>query len=195
AVDFAGRKIDERHVSLARNQTQIYSIRGKARPALGYRAYQSCRLPSVSARWGVFRPRFSRICGVPVTFLANRGERRSSEGALTRAVGSASIRSMAKAHKPSRGSSGGSKGRARRASKSMKKKLLVPPPPPQRGGVELVDPRVQAQLKVYDEALALFHQQKFARAKQELEKVLERQSKALADRARVHLRIPLQRLH
>jgi hypothetical protein len=55
----------------------------------------------------------------------------------------------------------------------LKKKNLTPPHPPQRGGVELVDPRVQAQLKLYDEALALFHQQKFSRAKQELEKVLE----------------------
>jgi len=66
--------------------------------------------------------------------------------------------------------------------------------PPQRGGVEMVDPRVQAQLKLYDEALALFHQQKFARAKQELEKVLEGPSKELADRARMHVKIADQRM-
>jgi tetratricopeptide (TPR) repeat protein len=76
----------------------------------------------------------------------------------------------------------------------MKKKTLSPPPPSQRGGVELVDPRVQAQLKIYDEALTLFHQQKFARAKQELEKVLEGPSKELADRARMHLKIADQRM-
>jgi len=101
---------------------------------------------------------------------------------------------MAKAHKPSRGSSGGSKSSSRNASKPLKKKSLGTPPPPQRGGVELVDPRVQAQLKLYDEALALFHQQKFARAKQELEKVLEGPSKEFADRARMHLKIAEQRM-
>jgi tetratricopeptide (TPR) repeat protein len=58
-----------------------------------------------------------------------------------------------------------------------------------------VDPRVQAQLRTYDEALALFHQQKFARAKQELEKVLEGPSKELADRARMHVKIAEQRMN
>jgi len=101
---------------------------------------------------------------------------------------------MAKAHKPSSGSARHSKGAARSSSKSQKKKAFPPPPPAQRGGVELVDPRVQAQLKVYDEALTLFHQQKFSRAKQELEKVLEGPSKELADRARMHLKIAEQRM-
>jgi len=59
---------------------------------------------------------------------------------------------------------------------------------------ELVDPRVQAQLKIYDEALTLFHQQKFARAKEELEEVLKGPSKELADRARMHLKIAEQRM-
>jgi tetratricopeptide (TPR) repeat protein len=49
-------------------------------------------------------------------------------------------------------------------------------------------------MKVYEEAMALFHQQKFQRAKQELEKVLEGPSKELADRARTHLRITAQRM-
>jgi tetratricopeptide (TPR) repeat protein len=101
---------------------------------------------------------------------------------------------MAKAHKPSSGSRGRSKGIRQNHSKHMKRKTVTPPPPPQRGGVELVDPRVQAQLKLYDEALALFHQQKFAKAKQELEKVLEGPSKELADRARMHIKIAEQRL-
>jgi tetratricopeptide (TPR) repeat protein len=101
---------------------------------------------------------------------------------------------MAKARKPSSGSSRHSKGTIRSRSKPQKKKDFRPPPPAQRGGVELVDPRVQAQLKVYDEALALFHQQKFARAKQELEKVLEGPSKELADRARMHVKIAEQRM-
>jgi tetratricopeptide (TPR) repeat protein len=101
---------------------------------------------------------------------------------------------MTKARKPSSGSSTRSHGTARNQSKLQKKKTLTPPPPAQRGGVELVDPRVQAQLKLYDEALALFHQQKFSRAKQELEKVLEGPSKELADRARMHVKIAEQRM-
>ena len=104
------------------------------------------------------------------------------------------IRPMTKARKPSSGSSARSHGTARNQSKLQKKKTLTPPPPAQRGGVELVDPRVQAQLKLYDEALALFHQQKFSRAKQELEKVLEGPSKELADRARMHVKIAEQRM-
>jgi tetratricopeptide (TPR) repeat protein len=101
---------------------------------------------------------------------------------------------MTKARKPASGSSSHSNGAARGLSKSQKRKGLSHPPPAQRGGVELVDPRVQAQLKTYDEALALFHQQKFARAKQELEKVLEGPSKELADRARMHIKIAEQRM-
>src|SRR5690348_3388590 len=101
---------------------------------------------------------------------------------------------MAKARKASSGSTGHDKAAGRSQSNAQKKKNLPPPPPAQRGGVELVDPRVQAQLKIYDEALSLFHQQKFAKAKQELEKVLEGPSKELADRARMHLRIAEQRM-
>jgi tetratricopeptide (TPR) repeat protein len=49
-------------------------------------------------------------------------------------------------------------------------------------------------MKIYDEALVLFHQQRFQRAKQELEKVLDGPSKELADRARMHLKIAEQRM-
>jgi tetratricopeptide (TPR) repeat protein len=100
------------------------------------------------------------------------------------------IRGMTKVHKSTSRTKSATAGH----SKSVKKKSLSSPHPPQRGGVELVDPRVQEQLKVYDEALALFHQQKFAKAKQELEKVLEGPSKEFADRARMHLKIAEQRL-
>src|SRR5450432_4032980 len=102
--------------------------------------------------------------------------------------------SMAKARKPTRASSSHSKSAARSRSKSKKKKNLPPPPPAQRGGVELVDPRVQAQLKVSDEALSLFRQQKFARAKQELDKRVEGPSKELADRGRIQVNIGEQRM-
>src|ERR1700730_5135384 len=103
------------------------------------------------------------------------------------------MRGMAKVHKPNSGPSH-IKDASRGQSKTVKRKPLAPQHPPQRGGVEMVDPRVQAQLKVYDEALSLFHQQKFAKSKQELEKVLEGPSKELADRARMHLKIAEQRM-
>jgi len=112
---------------------------------------------------------------------------------LTRIFYSASMRLMSKARKPSSGSAARSKSHGRSSSNAQKKKNLAAHPP-QRGGVEMVDPLVQAQLKTYDEALALFHQQKFAKAKQELEKVLEGPSKELADRARMHVRIAEQRM-
>src|SRR5215467_15653145 len=95
---------------------------------------------------------------------------------------------MAKAKKSRSAASHG------KAAKPQKRKSLTPLHPPQRGGVEMVDPRVQAQMKIYDEALALFHQQKFQRAKQELEKVVAGPSKELADRARMHIRIAEQRM-
>src|ERR1700738_5423146 len=101
---------------------------------------------------------------------------------------------MTKAHKPNSTSSGRTKSAVHSKTKSLKRKTLTPQHPPQRGGVELVDPRVQAQLKIYDEALGLFHQQKFSRAKQELEKVLEGPSKELSDRARMHIKIAEQRM-
>jgi tetratricopeptide (TPR) repeat protein len=101
---------------------------------------------------------------------------------------------MPKARKPNSGNPGRSESPTRHKANQLKRKPLPPQHPPQRGGVELVDPRVQAQLKLYDEALSLFHQQKFAKAKGELEKVLEGPSKELADRARMHLKIAEQRM-
>jgi tetratricopeptide (TPR) repeat protein len=59
---------------------------------------------------------------------------------------------------------------------------------------EIVDPRVQQQLKQYEEAVRYFQQQKFHKAKQTLEKVLGGPSKELADRAQMHLRICEQRI-
>jgi tetratricopeptide (TPR) repeat protein len=119
-------------------------------------------------------------------FVENRAE------SLTEHAAFVSIRAMAKVQKSS-GASGRGKSSSKPKSKQHKEKKL-PTPPPQRGGVEMVDPRVQAQMKVYEEAMALFHQQKFQRAKQELEKVLEGPSKELVDRAGMHMRIVDQRM-
>src|SRR5215467_12439383 len=52
----------------------------------------------------------------------------------------------------------------------------------------------QEQLKAYEDALVQFQQQKFHRAKQVLEKVLEGPSRELRDRALVHIRICDQRI-
>src|SRR6202795_1913858 len=114
--------------------------------------------------------------------------------AVKRGIVSSNIPLMDKVQKPASRSAGRSKSASRSEHKPMKKKALPPPHPPQRGGVEMVDPKVQAQLKLYDEALALFHQQKFAKAKQELEKVLDGPSKELIDRARMHIKIAEQRM-
>jgi len=97
---------------------------------------------------------------------------------------------MAKAQKSH---SSRAKSSAHSKAKPNKKKSIAPAPP-QRGGIELVDPLVQAQMRTYEEAMALFHQQKFQRAKQELEKVIAGPSRELADRARTHLRITEQRM-
>jgi tetratricopeptide (TPR) repeat protein len=59
------------------------------------------------------------------------------------------------------------------------------------------DPDAQAkqqQLKMYEEALHYFQEQKYARAKQCFERVVEGLSKELQDRAKTHLRICDQRI-
>jgi len=72
-------------------------------------------------------------------------------------------------------------------SLSTKKAKAKPPRP-------VVDPAVEQQLKLYEEALQHFQQQRYAKAKPLFEKVLVGPSKEFADRARVHLRITEQRL-
>jgi len=79
-------------------------------------------------------------------------------------------------------------------SKKLKKKKLPAPPAKRRPLVEPVDPRIQQQLKQYEEAVRHFHQQKFHRAQQAFEKVLHGPSKELADRAQMHLRVCIQRI-
>ena len=51
-----------------------------------------------------------------------------------------------------------------------------------------------AQMKLYEEALQHFQEQKYQRAQQTLERVLEGPNKELSDRARVHVRICEQRI-
>ena len=92
-------------------------------------------------------------------------------------------------HRVARGS-----GSSHGSHKTLKKKNLaasakakVLPPDPDA-------PAKQQQLKLYEEALKQFQQQKFAKAKEVLEDVVKGPSRELADRARVHLRICDQRI-
>jgi len=68
-----------------------------------------------------------------------------------------------------------------------KEKQAAAPPDP-------LAPARQQQLKVYEEALKLFQQQKYHRAKQAFERALEGPGGELGDRARMHLRICEQRI-
>jgi len=70
---------------------------------------------------------------------------------------------------------------------SGKTKVHAAPPDP-------LAPAKQAQLKSYEEALKHFQQQKFHRAKEFLERVLEGPTRELSDRAQVHIRICEQRI-
>src|SRR5260370_680093 len=184
--------------SSARIRTQTYSIRAAGELAFPPRA-SPCMHCTYSVRDSPpnSTPYF-RCCLRSVAYRATVNFKlarpRCLHIRLTRESCSASMRLMAKVRNPSPRASRHSKDTPRSLSKSLKKKTFPPPPPAQRGGVELVDPRVQAQLKLYDEALSLFHQQKFVRAKQELEKVMEGPSKELADRARMHVKIAEQRM-
>ncbi len=59
--------------------------------------------------------------------------------------------------------------------------------------MEVTNPDVERQLKLYEEAIGYFQQQKFLKAKQAFERVIAGPSKELADRAGVHFRICEQR--
>jgi|SRR5208282_5905316 len=98
---------------------------------------------------------------------------------------------MAARGKSSKKSSSRSGTRSRSSSKSLKTKGLKAHG---RGhAAHPPDPALQAQLKLYEEALKQIQEQKYPRAKQILEKVVEGPNKELADRARVHLRAVEQR--
>jgi tetratricopeptide (TPR) repeat protein len=73
-------------------------------------------------------------------------------------------------------------------TKGLKKGAKVQAPPDPDA------PAKQQQLKAYEEALILFQEQKYPRAKQALERVLGGPTKELNDRAQMHLRICEQRI-
>jgi tetratricopeptide (TPR) repeat protein len=86
---------------------------------------------------------------------------------------------------------------SRASSRSYRKPLKKKALPKKHHATVLRDTNDQAtllQLKAYEEGLKYFQQQKFLRAKEVLERVIDGPSKELADRARIHLRICGQRI-
>ncbi len=81
-----------------------------------------------------------------------------------------------------------------RASKSLKNKTEKSMAGHAEAMRQMVDPLFEQQLKLYEQAVQQFHEQKLAKAKELLEKVVQGPSKELADRAQVHLRITEQRM-
>lgn len=80
---------------------------------------------------------------------------------------------------------------ARRAAKSLKRKGLKRVAAPAKPAP---DPRYVQQVRLYEEGMKEFNEQRYARARQAFEKVRDGFSKELADRAVVHIRICEQRL-
>jgi tetratricopeptide (TPR) repeat protein len=78
--------------------------------------------------------------------------------------------------------------------KSLKNKGLSSGAKAKAAPPDPLAPLRQAQMKLYEEALKLFQQQKFHKAKESLERVLEGPTKELGDRAQMHLRICEQRI-
>ncbi len=76
----------------------------------------------------------------------------------------------------------------------LKKKGLGDSKPKSGTFQPLVDPAVDQQLKLFEEGLQQFQQQKYLKAKSIFEKVIAGPNKEFADRARLHLRISEQRL-
>jgi tetratricopeptide (TPR) repeat protein len=79
-------------------------------------------------------------------------------------------------------------------SNTLKRKGVTASSGLSRREKEMTDPRVREQQKLYEEAMRHFQEQKFHKAKQALEKVLEGPSRELVDRAQVHLRICERRI-
>jgi tetratricopeptide (TPR) repeat protein len=113
---------------------------------------------------------------------------------LTLLADSVSIAAMARNTKTSKRRGTRNSQTASARSSSLKTKGMPNGNAPRSAAREIVDPRVQQQLKQYEEAVRYFQQQKFHKAKEILEKVTTGPSKELADRAQVHLRVCEQRI-
>lgn len=88
-------------------------------------------------------------------------------------------------------------GRTPSQARDYRKSLKTKPLPQKQHASVLRDSNDQAtvqQLKAYEEGLKYFQQQKFHRAKEALERVVDGPNKELSDRARIHVRICGQRI-
>ena len=101
---------------------------------------------------------------------------------------------MARRGKPSKRRRVRSRAGAGSRAKLLKKKSLGKGNHGRKTAEALMDPAVQAQLKLFDDAVRYFQQQKFHKAQMVYDKVVTGPSKELADRAVVHLRICQQRI-
>src|ERR1700704_2308235 len=81
-----------------------------------------------------------------------------------------------------------------RTHKSLKSKSINATAAHAEAVRQMADPQFEQQLKLYEQAVQHFHQQKYSKAKELLEKAMTGPSKELADRAQVHLRITEQRM-
>jgi hypothetical protein len=113
--------------------------------------------------------------------------------ALTMHETSVKLRKMARTGKPTKRTRHGAAAPSR-SRKIMKNKEDSKVAAHAEAVRQMVDPQFEQQLKLYEQAVQQFHQQKFVKAKELLEKVEVGPSKELADRARVHLRIVEQRM-
>lgn len=83
---------------------------------------------------------------------------------------------------------------SRLSLKSMRNKALASNAKSKAAPPDPNEQAKQQQLKVYEEALKQFQQQKWGRAKELFERVQEGPARDLADRAQMHLRICAQRI-
>jgi tetratricopeptide (TPR) repeat protein len=101
---------------------------------------------------------------------------------------------MGRSHKPGKRTKARGGSSAVTQARLLKKNNLISKKGESTTFHPLVDPAVEQQLKLFEEALQHFQEQKYLKAKPLFEKVIAGPNKEFADRARLHLRIAEQRL-
>jgi predicted Zn-dependent protease len=113
---------------------------------------------------------------------------------LTTPVSSARLAEMRRTGKSTKRGSERKSSRPSHKHKPLKSKSVSTTAAHAEAVRQMVDPQFEQQLKLYEQAVQHFHQQKYAKAKELLEKAMTGPSRELADRAQVHLRITEQRM-
>src|ERR1700730_12724784 len=112
---------------------------------------------------------------------------------LTSQASSARLPEMAHTRKPTKRGSERKSSSPTRTHKSLKSKSLNPTAAHAEAVRQMVDPQFEQQLKLYEQAVQHFHSQKYAKAKELIEKGMSGPSTELCDCAQVNLRITEQR--